>query len=365
MDWIGIVESPDHVCCRYRLAALAPFFRAAGHGLELRALPKGSWARLRLFRGLRGANVILQRRLLPGWQFAALRRAARRLVFDVDDAIFLRDSYSPRGLFAPQRLRRFAATVRACDGVAAGNSFLEEQAARWGEVVHVVPTCVDLRRYPLARHTRAGAVQLVWIGSSSTLRGLEVCTPLLEELGLRVGGLQLKLVCDRFVQYRHLPVLRCPWSEEGEAAEVAGADVGVSWMPDDLWTRGKCGLKVLQYMAAGLPVVANPVGIQRELVRHGETGFLAETPAEWVDAVGRLARDPDLRRRMGLAGRRLVEDGYSVETGAHRMLTLLEAVAERSEPGVGVPASAGLPSRDRRKVELQPQALEGGAARAG
>jgi glycosyltransferase involved in cell wall biosynthesis len=365
MHWVGIVESPEHVCCRYRLTALAPSFREAGHGLEVRALPKGSWARLRLFRALRGANVILQRRLLPGWQFAVLRRAARRLVFDMDDAVFLRDSYSPRGLHAPYRLRRFAATVGACDAVAAGNAFLHAQSARWGRNVRVVPTCVDLRRYPLARHTRAGEAQLVWIGSSSTLRGLEVCAPLLEELGQRVPGLQLKLVCDRFLQYRHLPVLRCPWSEEGEAAAVASADVGISWVPDDLWSLGKCGLKVLQYMAAGLPVVANPVGIQRELVRHGETGFLAETAAQWADAVGRLAQDPALRRRMGQAGRRLVEAGYSVEVGAHRLLLLLEAVSERSESAAGVPASAGFEREDRLKPELQLQPVAGGAAGAG
>jgi glycosyltransferase involved in cell wall biosynthesis len=353
MHWIGVVESPEHVCCRYRLAALAPFFRRAGHHLELRSLPKGSWARLRLFRGLRGANVILQRRLLPGWQFALLRRAARRLVFDVDDAVFLRDSYSPRGLHAPYRLRRFAATVRACDAVAAGNAFLHAQSARWDAIVHVVPTCLDLRRYPLAPHTRAGAVQLVWIGTSSTLKGLEICTPLLEELGRRVPDLQLKLVCDRFLHWRHLPMVRCPWSEEGEAAALAAADIGVSWMPDDLWSQGKCGLKVLQYMAAGLPVVANPVGIHRELVRHGETGFLAETAEQWAEAVGRLAQDPALRRRMGRAGRRRVEDGYSVEAGAHRLLWLLESVSETAGPHVGVPPSGGLGREDRLKAEPQ------------
>jgi glycosyltransferase involved in cell wall biosynthesis len=374
MHWIGVVESPGHVCCRYRLAALAPYFRRAGHSLELRSLPKGAWARLRFFRGLREANVILQRRLLPGWQFARLRRAARHLVFDVDDAIFLRDSYSPRGLHAPYRLRRFATTVRACEAVAAGNAFLHAESVHWGATAHVVPTCIDFRRYPLAAHTRAGAVQLVWIGSSSTLQGLEVCTPLLEELGRRVPDLQLKLICDRFLHWRHLPVLRCPWTEEGEAAALAEADIGVSWMPDDLWSRGKCGLKVLQYMAAGLPVVANPVGIHRELVRHGETGFLAETAAQWVDAVGRLAQDRALRRRMGRAGRRLVEDGFSIEAGARRLLLLLESVSERSVPEVGaapsggllpqgrvgVPACADLPAQDRRKAERQPTAARTG-----
>ena len=107
---------------------------------------------------------------------------------------------------------------------------------------------------------------------------------------------------------------------------MAAADVGISWVPDDLWSRGKCGLKVLQYMAAGLPVVANPVGVQADLVRHGETGFLARTPAEWVEALRRLGADPELRCRLGAAGRRRVEAEFSVEAGAARWLTLLHGL---------------------------------------
>jgi glycosyltransferase involved in cell wall biosynthesis len=326
VHWIGLVESPTHVCCRYRLTAFRPFLERAGHSLEVRAIPKGWWPRARLFRSLAGANVVLQRRLLPGWQLALLRRA-RRLVFDFDDAVFLRDSYAPRGLHDPVRLRRFAATVRAADAVAAGNAFLHAQAARWagGRPVHVIPTCVDPSLYPRARHGRGGgAVQMVWVGSSITLRGLEAIGPLLEELGSRLPGLELKVVCDRFPQWRHLRVRPCPWTEEGEAAEIAAADVGISWVPDDLWSRGKCGLKVLQYMAAGLPVVANPVGVHTEMVRHGRTGFLAETPGQWVEAVGRLAADPGLRRAMGEAGRQLAESGYGVRAGAARWLVVLD-----------------------------------------
>ncbi len=324
--WVCLIECPGHVSSRYRLVAFEPHLRQAGHTLEFHPLPRSWWKRVRLFRRLRGANVILQRRLLRGWQVALLRRSARRLVFDFDDAVFLRDSFAPRGLHDPHRLRRFAATVSACDAVAAGNTFLHAQAARWGRAVHVIPTCVDPRHYPLAQHDRKGTAQLVWVGSSSTLRGLEVAGPLLEELGRRVSGLQLKLVCDRFLPWRHLPVVPCLWTEKGEAQEIAAADIGISWVPDDLWSRGKCGLKVLQYMAAGLPVVANPVGVQAEMVRHGETGFLAETPAQWVEAIGRLAHDPALRRRLGQAARRRVEAGYSIEAGARRWLLLFEGL---------------------------------------
>src|SRR5205823_6161821 len=166
-------------------------------------------------------------------------------------------------------------------------------------------------RYQLAKHERSGSgVELAWIGSASTLNGLQLIRPLLESLGRRWPGLQLKLICDQFLQFTNLPVRQRTWSEDTEAAELGASDIGLSWLPDDLWSRGKCGLKVLQYMAAGLPVVANPVGVQATMVRHGETGFLAATPAEWTDALGRLARDPALRSRMGRAGRRRVEEEF-------------------------------------------------------
>src|SRR5208283_1710603 len=114
-------------------------------------------------------------------------------------------------------------------------------------------------------------------------------------------------------------------------ADIASGDIGISWLPDDDWSRGKCGLKVLQYMAAGLPVVANPVGVQPDLVRHGETGFLAATPADWVGAVKRLAGDPELRRRMGRAGRQRLERDFSVAAGASRWLHVLAGLQRRRE----------------------------------
>jgi glycosyltransferase involved in cell wall biosynthesis len=325
---VALVQSPDHVCCRYRIAAYRPHLEAAGHTLELRQWPRRWWSRLRLGRALRDADVvILQRKLLPVWMLYLLRCAAPRLVFDFDDAVFLRDSYSPRGLHSAARLHRFIATIETADLVVAGNQFLADEVARWvpgTDRVRVVPTCVDPGRYSAARHERAGdGVEVVWVGSSSTLRGLESVRPMLEAVGQRLPGVRLKLVSDRFLRLDHLRVVECPWNERDEAADIAASDIGLSWLPDDAWSRGKCGLKVLQYMAAGLPVVANPVGVQADLVRHGETGYLARTSAEWVEALGRLAADPALRRRLGEAGRRRIEADFSVAAGATRWLALL------------------------------------------
>ena len=248
-----------------------------------------------------------------------------RLIFDFDDAVWLRDSYSAKGFDDAKRAHRFRATVSASDLVIAGNDYLAAEARRWNDRVTVIPTCVDVATYTAAKPT-SGGLQLVWVGSSSTLRGLERFTPTLSAIGRAVPGTRLKLVCDRFIDIPDLPVDRCTWSEGTEAHDIAAASIGIGWVPDDPWSRGKCGLKVLQYQAAGLPVVANPVGVQRDFLAG--TGILATTTEEWVSAIRRLT-DPELRQQLGAAGRRQVEAEYSVEAGARRWVAALDRFAAR------------------------------------
>jgi glycosyltransferase involved in cell wall biosynthesis len=334
MKLIALVESPRHVCCRYRLTAFADRLTRAGHSLSLVAWPRSTWQRLRLFLRLRGENVILQRYLLPGWQLSLLRMSVKRLIFDFDDAVWLRDSYSWRSMHNSRRLRRFVRTLRNCDAVVAGNSWLREEASQWTDPdnVALIPTCVDPEPYRVSnaertsRFAQVGSTNgrtLAWIGSSSTLQGIERIAPLLEQLGQRLEGLRLKVICDRFPQFKNLEVIRCPWSEATEASDLLSCDVGINWLPDDPWSRGKCGLKILQYMAARLPVVANPVGVQREMIQHGRTGFLAHSSDEWYSAILQLIENASLRSRMGTAGQRLFRERYSVAQGAEAWLDVL------------------------------------------
>lgn len=326
MRLLALVNDPQHVCARYRLEAFRAHWESQGHRLDYLSWPKSFTSRFLLSSAFRTADVVIvQRRLLPAWQLWCLRRRARVLCFDFDDAVFLRDSFHPRGLHSRRLLGRFRRMVRWSDHVVAGNDFLAEAAARWTErhKIAVVPTCVDPAKYPLASHAPDGPVRLVWIGSASTLAGLRLMAESLENLGKKMDRLQLRLVCDRSMKMDHLSVDFRPWSEAAEARELASADIGISWIPDDDWSRGKCGLKVLQYMAAGLPVVANAVGVHRRMIDEGRTGFVAETPDRWEEAVLRLTADADLRRRLGQAGRRKVENEYATERGAAAWLELL------------------------------------------
>jgi glycosyltransferase involved in cell wall biosynthesis len=129
------------------------------------------------------------------------------------------------------------------------------------------------------------------------------------------------------------------WDEDTEARDIAAFDVGVAPLADGPWERGKCGFKIIQYMAAGRPVVASAVGANRSIVQHGITGFLASTDAEWTAALRTLEGDRDLRRRMGDAGRRLVEERYSIQANVPALAACLqEAAGRRRGSAAGAPA---------------------------
>jgi glycosyltransferase involved in cell wall biosynthesis len=316
MKILALIEGDNEVCCRYRIAAYAEVLADFNVELEIVRFQKGILARLGNLRRAKAADVvILQRKLLPLWQLLLLRRWSKRLIFDVDDAVFQRDSNSGKGAVSRSRAAKYRAAASHSDLVIAGNDYLGQVTADLigSDRVRIIPTCIDTGRYGTALHRRAGVdTKLVWIGQQSTLKTLANAAEELKAVARRMKGMEFRQICDRSAEFPGLRVLLRPWSIATEAAELAQGDIGIAWMPDDTWSLGKCGLKVLQYMAAGLPVVANPVGVHRQMIVHGETGFLASTPREWAEAVENLAANPALRARFGAAGRDLVEKRYSI-----------------------------------------------------
>src|ERR1700693_5330870 len=339
MRAIALIETPGHVCARYRLAAFAPALGEAGCSLTFAVLPRGALSRLFLFSKLRRYDaVLLQRRLLPGYQVNYLRQPSRRFIFDFDDAVFGRDSYDPKGIACAQRERQFRYIMSAADEVIAGNGFLKERAIAGGAEacsVHVIPTCVDPGKYALANHRSKEVLDLVWIGSSSTLQGIEQRRRLFEKLADRFPRMRLRLICDRFPDFVRPQVVSIRWSEANEAAEITASDIGINWVPDDPWSRGKCGLKILQYYAAGLPVIANSVGVHAEMVQSGITGVLADTDEQWVDAICALSQ-PGTRLRMGKAARKCVEQRYSIAAHRDRFVDLVTQSSNAQGPHFGV-----------------------------
>ena len=228
---------------------------------------------------------------------------------------------------SPWRKRKFAATCRWVDVVAAGNDVLAEVARRSARAVAILPTSIDTGAYRPTTATAADAPTIVWIGSPENLVYLEMIRPALARLSVRYPALKLRVICSRFPDWGDVKVERIPWSTATEADSLAAAHMGVMPLTDDEWARGKCAFKLLQYMAAALPCVASPVGANTEAVIEGVNGFHARTTEEWERHLESLIRSPELRARLGAAGREHVESRYALRTYQARYLELLARLA--------------------------------------
>jgi glycosyltransferase involved in cell wall biosynthesis len=263
---------------------------------------------------------------LPAWFERLLARMGVPYVVDYDDAIFHRYDSHRSPLVRRILGRKIDQVMRGARLVIAGNDYLAERAQRAGASrVERIPTVVDLDRYRVPTPSENGRYTIGWIGQPLTVPYLQLVRDALAEV-CSVTGARVTLVGSGPVTLDHVPVDVRPWSEDSEVAELQQFDVGIMPLRDAPWERGKCGYKLIQYMACGLPVVASPVGASRRIVEHGVNGFLASDGAEWVQAL-RALRDPALRTRMGTAGRATVEDGYCVQVFAPRLASLLRQCA--------------------------------------
>jgi glycosyltransferase involved in cell wall biosynthesis len=258
--------------------------------------------------------------------FAAL---CRRRVFDFDDAIYVR---KPRRLGEPAddsfwRRRKFTATCRWVDVVAAGNEVLAGAARPAARAVEILPTSIDIAAYHPSTASAGQAPTIAWIGSPENLVYLEMIRPALARLALRYPTLTLKVICSAFPAWPEIHIERVPWSTASEADSLAGAHIGVMPLTDDAWSRGKCAFKLLQYMAAALPCVASPVGANMEAVVDGVTGFHAADLADWERVLARLIDSAPLRSRMGAAGHAHVAERYAMRTYQAHYLALLSRLA--------------------------------------
>jgi glycosyltransferase involved in cell wall biosynthesis len=326
-----LTRRPEGAPFRQRIAPYLDPLRGRGIEPEVEVLATAAWQRRRQFRRARTFDgLLLHRKTLTWWEARALGplRGRGPLIYDFDDAVMFQARRPAR--VHPGRARRFARTVNGAGLVLAGSPVLADHAREAGaRRVEVVPTGLDTARYPPKEaYATANAPRLVWIGSRSTLKQLARLRPALEAVGRAVPGARLRVVADAPLAVDGLEVENVPWSREAEGRLLAECDVGIAPLPDTPYTRGKCGFKVVQYMAAGLPVVASPVGVQADYVRPEESGLHADGEAEWVEAIRRLAGDAVLRERMGRAGRARAEAAFDFRVLAPRVEALVgEALA--------------------------------------
>lgn len=265
---------------------------------------------------MRRYDVILIHRAMCLFGPAVLERVTRLwkrpIVFDFDDAIYMLHTTDANRRFGWLKFPRKTDVIcRLSDHVVVGNTFLADYARRHNQSVTVIPSSVDTERFqPIDRASPSRRVVIGWTGSSTSQTYLERCAPLWRELIAR-RQVEFRVHSDRPPVMDGVPVNWRPWSPETEAEEIAQFDIGIMPMPDEVWAYGKCAMKALLCMACGVPTVAQAIGANCEVIRHGENGLLAATPQEWLAHLEALIDDAALRRRLGMAGRQTVMERYS------------------------------------------------------
>jgi glycosyltransferase involved in cell wall biosynthesis len=256
-----------------------------------------------------GRELVSGRHSLEEW-------AGRKRVFDVDDAIWL-----------PYPRDFSAEIVERCDGVIAGNRFLADHYEKMGARVWLVPTSIDTEIWQPARKEVSAKWTIGWMGSSANLGFLATIEEPLAEFLAQHSDSRLLIVCDRPPSFKKLAFDFIPWSMENEVSLVNSMDVGLMPLDDSELARGKCGFKMLSYMACGIPVIASPVSVNAEILQQNEVGIAANTSNQWFEALTRLHGDAALGVKMGQAGRKLAEADYSVTTNARLLAEIFREIA--------------------------------------
>jgi len=227
---------------------------------------------------------------------------------------------------------KFKYMVLNSDAVIVGNRFLRDQVLPFVEPnrVTLIPTAIDVNFYPKKKTiSHKERMILGWIGTQSTLKYLRDLNDVLRSLAKRFNKVSLKIVCDEFYDFSTIPVIKKRWSLEEENDDLVSFDIGLMPLRDDLWSRGKCGLKIIQYQCVGLPVVCTPVGINRDIIRDGYNGFWATTPQEWLEKLSTLIEREDLRSEMGAHGMQMVEKEFSLDVTSKKLLAVFRKVCSR------------------------------------
>jgi glycosyltransferase involved in cell wall biosynthesis len=302
---------------------------------------------LSCFSARRYDVLLMEKELIPFVPWILERwmlRGNRPLVVDYDDAISHRYDQSQSVIVRRLLGGKISDVMRKADCVLVGNRYLASVArsagARW---VELFPTVVDLGKYPAAPAARQGrSLRVGWIGSPTTVQYLRLIEDELREF-CRTRMARMVVIGSPPTEQFRFPVERHRWSQATEAAVLASCDIGVMPLTDTPWERGKCGLKLIQFMACYLPVVASAVGANLEIVEEGGSGFLVKSPAGWKSALERLAGDKELRQQMGSRGREIVEERYNLQEAAPHLSAVLKRVLERSSRlAVGAAGHGGI-----------------------
>lgn len=320
-----LTEPFDSPSTRFRVLQYVPHLSKRNLDVTIKEIPKKVSSRLKLLNSLPSYDVVLlQRKLFQWWTVWYIRKKSKVLIYDFDDAVMFRDSNAP-SFHSPSGLKRFKYTLKHVDLVISGNEYLRKLSLSHAKKVFVIPTGIDTQVYTQEYlHNNRLPFTIGWIGSKPNLIYLKELIEPLNKLYAMTKSFRLKIVCDDFIDGFECSVEKKLWKKDDEVKDIQSFDIGVFPLLEDKWTRGKCALKLLQYMSCGVASVSSATDVTSRIVRDGINGYLASTAAEWLEKLKLLIQDAEKRRSIGMEGRKSLDGSFDAKTIAFQYADLFE-----------------------------------------
>jgi len=251
-----------------------------------------------------------------------------KVVFDFDDSIWLANvSDGNKKLEWLKNYNKTSEIIEVADLIIAGNPYLSNYAKQYNKNVKIIPTTIDTLEYSRLSTKQTDTICIGWSGSVTTIQHFNVALPFLIKLKDKYGDkICFKVIGDNNYINEELNIQGIAWNKEDEIKELSSFDIGIMPLPNDKWAEGKCGLKGLQYMALEIPTIMSPVGVNIEIIQDGENGFLADKEDEWLEKLSLLIENEKLRNTIGKAGRKTVEEKYSVQANKDKYLRIFNSL---------------------------------------
>lgn len=278
--------------------------------------------------------VYIQKDVLPYFYLLILKKLNRNIIFDLDDALYENHStvkapaFSLDNFFFKHRKNNLKNILKFAKAVTVTTPYLAEYAKKYNQNVHIITGPIDCDIYQSAPKDHTSKTTIGWIGSPVTTKYVEDMIPVFEVLQKKYPELQIHLIGAKKFDPVNSDVKFLNWSEENEISLLSELDIGIMPLLNDNWSKGKGGLKILQYFALNIPVVCSPVGINIDLVSEGVNGYLADSNETWIEKLSVLIEDSSLRKIMGKAGRNLVEQKFDLKISVDYIESIIKEVVE-------------------------------------
>lgn len=314
---------------KFRVLAYLPFLEEAGWDYRIIAGGTGLGKKRDILQTAPEFDLVfIQKKLFDPLFLRLLARRNSNIIFDFDDALF---AYEPTG--KPLRIKKPGTAytkhllnriLTQAVHVIVGNANLAKYVESFTRNLTIIPTPVNLSDYK-EKTKKGGSVVIGWLGTGRNLIYLKETESVIQTVSKKFPEVEWHILSDRSYSLDGVRIRNVPWNDSTAFGEISRFDIGLNPLSDDAWSRGKCAFKALQYMAAGVPVVASPVGMNAKIVAEGKTGYLAGHTDEWVEALTTLIENENHRCELGRNGRRYVEKNYSVEICWNQLKDVFES----------------------------------------